>query len=99
VLLRLPTNPPLPPRLTYYSPHGAQTTYAYTNSPPTVKATIDVDDRWTLSTMDGLGRTVKVEQGDSTGTTKSVVRWSSYRAAIGEEQAAVWLMSRRCCGV
>jgi RHS repeat-associated protein len=38
-----------------------------------VKATLNVGNRWTLSTMDGLGRTIKVEQGDSSGVTKSVV--------------------------
>jgi len=38
-----------------------------------VKATIGVGNRWTLTTMDGLGRTIKVEQGDSGGTTKSIV--------------------------
>ena len=52
------------------SPFGAQTTYAYTNLPRTVTATIN--GRWTKTTYDGLGGEVKVETGDGAGT-KSVV--------------------------
>jgi RHS repeat-associated protein len=52
------------------SPHGAVTTYTYTNVPPTVKA--ETNGHWTKSTMDGLGRTIKVERGDGFGT-KSIV--------------------------
>ena len=52
------------------SPHGAVTTYAYTNSPPTVTAT--VNGRWTRTTQDGLGRPVKVEAGHGS-TTLSIV--------------------------
>lgn len=53
------------------SPHGASTTYTYTNSPPTTKAT--TNGRWVKTTMDGLGRTIKVETADSTNTVLSVV--------------------------
>ena len=56
---------------TVKSPHGATTTYTYTNSPPTTKATLN--GRWTKTTTDGLGRTIKVEQADSTDTVFSVV--------------------------
>lgn len=58
------------------SPHdqsaGAQykTVYTYTVSPPTETAT--TAGRWTRKTMDGLGRTIKQEAGDGTGT-KSIV--------------------------
>ncbi len=41
------------------SPHGAVTTCAYTNSPPA--ATVTTNVRWTKTTMDGLGRTVRVD--------------------------------------
>ncbi|MCC7496339.1 MAG: hypothetical protein IT160_02100 [Bryobacterales bacterium] len=50
------------------SPAGATTTYAYTDT--TVKAA--TNGHWTKTTMDGIGRTVKVETGDA-ATTKSVV--------------------------
>ncbi|MBI4910107.1 MAG: hypothetical protein HY820_41200 [Acidobacteria bacterium] len=51
------------------SADGAVTTFAYTNSPPTVKAT--TNNKWVKSTMDGFGRTVKTESGYGT-TTVSV---------------------------
>ncbi|MCX6622804.1 MAG: hypothetical protein NTY38_17410, partial [Acidobacteria bacterium] len=50
------------------SPTGATATYVYTTT--TVKAT--TNGRWTLTTTDGLGRTIKVEAGDAT-STKTVV--------------------------
>ncbi|MBL8177793.1 MAG: hypothetical protein JNK48_24155 [Bryobacterales bacterium] len=55
------------------SPHGAVSTYAYTNSPPTVTVTTSL--RWVKTTMDGLGRTIKVERGynGGGGGTKSTV--------------------------
>ena len=57
------------------NPHGGSTTYTYTNSPPTVTATVnttgDGNGRWTRTTLDGLGRTIKVETGYST-VTKSI---------------------------
>jgi RHS repeat-associated protein len=53
------------------SPHGAFTSYTYTNSPPTMKAT--TNGRWEKTTMDGLGRAIKVEKGDSVGTVYSIV--------------------------
>ncbi|MBK9171363.1 MAG: hypothetical protein IPM24_28455, partial [Bryobacterales bacterium] len=49
---------------------GATTTFSYTISPPTQTATLA--GRWTKTTLDGLGRTVKVERGDG-GGTKSIV--------------------------
>jgi len=52
------------------SPHGAVTNYTYTNGPPTVKA--ETNGHWTKTTMDGLGRTIKTERGDASGT-KSIV--------------------------
>ncbi|MCI0718594.1 MAG: hypothetical protein L0338_06410, partial [Acidobacteria bacterium] len=52
------------------SPHGGSTTYAYTNSPPAVTETTGT--RWTRTTMDGLGRTIRAETGDGSGT-KSIV--------------------------
>jgi hypothetical protein len=50
------------------SPFGATTTVTYsdTSSPPT--STTTVNGRWTRTTMDGLGRTIKVETGDGSGT-------------------------------
>ncbi len=48
------------------SPHGAVTSYVYTDSPPTKKAT--TNGHWVKTTLDGLGRTVKVETGDASGT-------------------------------
>jgi len=50
------------------SVHGAATTYAYTTN--TVTAT--TNSHWTRTTLDGLGRKVKTEIGDS-GGAKSVV--------------------------
>ncbi|MEK7407925.1 MAG: hypothetical protein AAB225_22875, partial [Acidobacteriota bacterium] len=55
--------------LTTTSPHGAVTNYTYNNATRTRTAT--VNNRWTKTTMDGLGRTVKVETG--TGTTRNSV--------------------------
>ena len=52
------------------SPHGAATTYAYAYNPPTVTATTGT--RVVKTTLDGLGRTIKVETGDTT-SVKSVV--------------------------
>ena len=48
------------------SPHGAVTDYAYNNPERTTTAT--TNGRWTKTTMDGLGRTVKVETGYGTTT-------------------------------
>ena len=54
------------------SPNGAGTGYVYndTATPPTRVAT--TNGRWVKSTLDGFGRTVKMEAGDAVGT-KSVV--------------------------
>jgi RHS repeat-associated protein len=54
------------------SPFGATTTITYndTSSPPTANTTIN-NGRWTRTSMDGLGRTAKVETGYGT-TTVSV---------------------------
>jgi len=48
------------------SPFGAVTTYAYTLVPPTVTAT--TNGHWTRQTLDGFGRTIKTEAGDSSST-------------------------------
>ena len=53
-----------------HSPHGADTTYAYTYNPTTVKAT--TNGKWQRTTVDGLGRTTTIETGDSSGS-KTVV--------------------------
>lgn len=45
---------------------GVVTTYTYTTSPPSVTAT--TNGRWSKTTLDGLGRTIKVESGDTSGT-------------------------------
>jgi RHS repeat-associated protein len=51
--------------------HGAITTYSYGVSPwPTITAT--TDGHWTRTTLDGLGRTIKVETGDGSGTKSEV---------------------------
>ena len=50
------------------SPFGAVTTYTYSGN---VK-TATTNGHWVRTTMDGLGRTVKTETGDASGT-KSVV--------------------------
>jgi RHS repeat-associated protein len=52
------------------SPHGATTTYTYTTSPGSTKAT--TNNKWVKTTYDGLGRAIKVETGNG-GTTVSVV--------------------------
>ncbi|MCW5983292.1 MAG: hypothetical protein KIT09_34695 [Bryobacteraceae bacterium] len=57
--------------LTATSPHGAVTTYTYSNSPPVTTAT--VNGRWTKTKMDGLGRTIKVETGYGTNNVVSTV--------------------------
>jgi len=53
------------------SPFGATTTTTYsdTSSPPT--ATTTTNGRWTRTSMDGLGRTIKVETGYSSTTVSS----------------------------
>lgn len=56
--------------LTSTSPLGAVTNYTYTNSPPTRNGT--TGGHWEKETYDGLGRVIKVEKGDGSGT-KSVV--------------------------
>ncbi|HEV8414572.1 MAG TPA: RHS repeat-associated core domain-containing protein [Bryobacteraceae bacterium] len=50
------------------SPFGATTTNTYsdTSNPPTV--TSAVNGRWTRNSMDGLGRTIKTETGNASGT-------------------------------
>ena len=58
------------------SPYGATTDYTYVNytssaSPGTVTAT--TNSHWTKQTLDGLGRTIRSESGDTTNGTTSVV--------------------------
>lgn len=54
------------------SPFGATTAVTYSNppysssTPPTITSTIN--GRWTKTTMDGLGRTILTQTGDSTST-------------------------------
>ncbi len=54
------------------SPYGATTTYTYStgpngpNNPTTTTATIN--GRWTKTILDGLGRTITVQTGNSSGT-------------------------------
>jgi len=54
------------------SPFGASTGYSYSSAPYSssnpATVTVATNGRWTKTTMDGLGRTVKVETGDSSGT-------------------------------
>jgi RHS repeat-associated protein len=71
------------------SPHGAVTTYTYTYSPPTVKTT--TNGRWTKTTLDGLGRTIHVEQGDGSGT-KSIAD-TEYTACACSPFGKVWRVS------
>ncbi len=51
------------------SPYGAQTTYAYSTSAPQIVAA--TNNRWVKTYLDGLGRTAKVERGDSNGVQSS----------------------------
>jgi hypothetical protein len=54
------------------SPFGAQTVVTYSNppysssAPPTITSTIN--GRWTMTALDGLGRTILTSAGDSTST-------------------------------
>jgi YD repeat-containing protein len=54
------------------SPFGAVTTITYSSAPYTTSSpavvTTTVNGRWTSRTLDGLGRTVKVQKGDANGT-------------------------------
>lgn len=72
------------------SPHGAVATYTYTNSPPTTTAT--VNGRWTKTTMDGLGRAVKVETGS--GTTTLSVTETEYGLCACTPLGKVYRVSR-----
>ena len=53
-------------------PDGAQTTYAYTYYPQANTQTATLGSRWKRTTLDGLGRTTRVETGHDS-TTVSVV--------------------------
>ena len=53
-------------------PIGATTTYSYSINPPQTTATVITDHRWTRTTMDGFGRTIKTEVADNNGTVNSV---------------------------
>jgi hypothetical protein len=59
-----------PPTIT--SPYGAITAFSYSSSPPQTLATVTTNNRWTRTTMDGFGRTIKTEAADSSGTVQSV---------------------------
>jgi RHS repeat-associated protein len=60
------------------SPFGANTFYTYATAPYTsahpswTTSTVNLNGRWTKTTVDGLGRTVKVEKGDASGTKSQV---------------------------
>jgi YD repeat-containing protein len=54
------------------SPFGAQTNYTYGWSNGLRTATAVLDGRWTRTTKDGLGRTIKVENGTGATTTPAV---------------------------
>ena len=72
------------------SPHGASTTYEYNDTERWTKAT--TNGRWSKTTKDGLGRTVKVEAGDASGT-KSVVD-SEYAACACSPLGKLWRVSQ-----
>ena len=67
----------------------ATTTYAIVYSTAST-ATATTNGHWVRSTMDGLGRTIKVEKGD--GTTTRTVTQSVY----GPCAAPPWARSCRC---
>ena len=56
---------------TAVSPYGATTSYSYSTSPP-VQQIKNGPDGLTRTTLDGLGRTIRVERGSSTGYTSAV---------------------------
>lgn len=70
---------------------GVVTTYAYTNSPATVKTT--VSGRWAKTTYDGFGRVVKVERGTGTGAALSVVE-TQYAPCACSPLGKVWRVSQ-----
>ena len=72
------------------SPYGATTTYEYNDAQRWSKAT--TNGRWVKTTKDGLGRTVKVETGDGTGT-KSVAD-TQYTACACSPLGKVWRVSQ-----
>jgi RHS repeat-associated protein len=61
---------------TTISPHGSATSYVYGTNPPTITATVGTNGggngRWTRTTLDGLGRPIKVESGPTGGAATSV---------------------------
>ena len=77
------------------SPTGAVTTYAYSNSAPQTVAT--VNGRWTKTYLDGLGRTVKVEQG--TGSTVNSTVKTEYAACACSPMGKVYRVSRPYVGL
>jgi YD repeat-containing protein len=71
-------------------PDGAETTYTYTYNPNTQTATLG--GRWTKTTLDGFGRTVKVETGNG-GTTVSVAE-SEYAPCACSPLGKLWRTAR-----
>jgi RHS repeat-associated protein len=57
------------------SPDGATTTYTYTNATSSAPATVTaaINGRWTITTLDGLGRTIQTDAGTGTPSTSSSV--------------------------
>ena len=53
-------------------PDGAQTTYAYTYYPSANTQTATLGNRWKRTTLDGLGRTIRVETGHDSVTVSTV---------------------------
>jgi YD repeat-containing protein len=72
-----------------HSPYGADTNYSYTYNPTTVTAT--TNGKWRKTTVDGLGRTTRVETGDSNGTQSMVD--SEYAACGCTPLGKVWRQS------
>jgi RHS repeat-associated protein len=60
--------------LTATSVYGAVTNYSYTNVSGTTPATsiATIDGRWTITSFDGLGRTIKVQNGNGPTTSTPV---------------------------
>ena len=55
------------------APDGAVTSYSYSYSPTNLQtATVGSPSRWTKTTLDGFGRTIKVETGSGTTTASTV---------------------------
>ena len=74
------------------SPHGATTNYTYNFNATASIITVTTNGHWVKSTMDGLGRTIKVENGDGS-STKSVTE-SVYGACACSPMGKVMQVSQ-----